>query len=525
MLPFLVKNRRLTLLLALVLVGVCPRAQAQSVNSGSTGANGALAPTISQTITLPPSGVLNYTTINIPSGVTITFQRNAANTPVTILASGDVTIAGTIDVSGGDGTTTVSGTGTGAQAFHTVPGTGGPGGYDGGGGGVVTTFTGTANGTAGEGPGGGGGGLGSADGSVLGDGGGGGFGTAGTAGNRTGTGATANDGAAGMTYGAGSLLQLVGGSGGGGGGGGYQAQGGNGPTPGVSGGGGGGAMVIASSGTITFGSSIFGGTLDAHGGSSNNFFSAGGHGGGGAGGAIRVVATTLAGNVGADVQGGNGYAGGAGGDGYPPRFEAYNFRNFQVTVGSSPLSSFQPVYALPSSVTLPSPPSLLITSVAGMAAPAIPNGSFHKAPDITLPTTQTNPVTVAVRGANIPVGTVTTVEVSPEQGAQSFVQSTPLAGTSASSTTATASVTLPPSLMSILYAAATIDLTLAQPSVHPAPKSVGRLALPAAPLVLNGERVTRVEVKAAYGGTPQVTYITTSGKRYLRSQLLGTQGR
>lgn len=55
---------------------------AQTFNSGSTGSLGAFAPTINTTIALPPDGVLNYTTVNIPSGVTVTFTPNAANTPV-----------------------------------------------------------------------------------------------------------------------------------------------------------------------------------------------------------------------------------------------------------------------------------------------------------------------------------------------------------------------------------------------------------------------------------------------------------
>ncbi|MGH9837541.1 MAG: hypothetical protein ACREEM_02020 [Blastocatellia bacterium] len=73
-------------------------------NSGSTGADGPFNPTSSQMVQLPESGVFNFTTVNIPAGVTITFRRNSRNTPVTILASGNVTIAGTIDVSGVDGT-------------------------------------------------------------------------------------------------------------------------------------------------------------------------------------------------------------------------------------------------------------------------------------------------------------------------------------------------------------------------------------------------------------------------------------
>lgn len=73
-----------------------------------------------------PNGVFNYTDITVPAGVTVKFIRNAANTPVIWLASGNVTINGTVDVS--------------ASGFQS-----GPGGYDG------------ANGlmTTGYGPGGG----------------------------------------------------------------------------------------------------------------------------------------------------------------------------------------------------------------------------------------------------------------------------------------------------------------------------------------------------------------------------------
>src|SRR2546426_1003989 len=63
-------------------------ALAQTFNSGSTGADGPFNPTANTTLALPPNGVFNFTTINIPSGVTVRFTRNATNTPVTMLASG-----------------------------------------------------------------------------------------------------------------------------------------------------------------------------------------------------------------------------------------------------------------------------------------------------------------------------------------------------------------------------------------------------------------------------------------------------
>jgi hypothetical protein len=107
-------------------------AQAQVI-SGSTGADGAFYfidfheaqslppgttascidaqgfPELPCTLTVPlrepPNHVLNFTTVTIGPQVTVKFKRNRANTPVFILATGDVTINGTIDVSGENATT------------------------------------------------------------------------------------------------------------------------------------------------------------------------------------------------------------------------------------------------------------------------------------------------------------------------------------------------------------------------------------------------------------------------------------
>jgi len=76
---------------------------AQAYDSGSTGADGAFAPQVDTTVQLPEDGIFNYTTVNIPSGVTVRYEKNATNTPVIILASGDVTIDGSINVSGTNG--------------------------------------------------------------------------------------------------------------------------------------------------------------------------------------------------------------------------------------------------------------------------------------------------------------------------------------------------------------------------------------------------------------------------------------
>src|SRR5262249_17421177 len=252
-----------------VIVLLAAPAAAQTFNSGSTEADGDFSPRIRTPGTLPASGVFNYRTVTIPAGVVVRYRRNAANTPVTILATGNVIIAGTIDVTGAAG---------GNIALNTTNvapngGVGGPGGFDGGAGsnGIVTT-----TGGSGLGPGGGAGGPG-------GSAGGGGFVNAG--GNAQGGGS----GAGGTPYGTPQLLPLIGGSGGGGGGAGL-------PPPAGGGGGGGGALIVASSGTITLTGSVLA-TGGAGGGNPINLAGAGA-GGGGTGGAVRLLATAIAGTGG-----------------------------------------------------------------------------------------------------------------------------------------------------------------------------------------------------------------------------------
>ncbi len=78
-------------------------AHAQTFSSGSTGADGALdlsnAPDNQNFyVQLPESGVLNYTTVNIPRLKVLGFKRNSRNTPAIILAQGNVLIVGSIEV-------------------------------------------------------------------------------------------------------------------------------------------------------------------------------------------------------------------------------------------------------------------------------------------------------------------------------------------------------------------------------------------------------------------------------------------
>jgi hypothetical protein len=477
-----IKRWSFPVVIVLFLFGMPVAARAQGFVSGSTGADGPFSPTTNQTIQLPPDGVFNYTTVNIPSNVTITYIRNANNTPVTILATGNVVINGTISIVGGQSST--------RNVIGATGGLGGPGGFNGGRGG--TLYEGFTTGLSGDGPGGGGGG-GSANGANTGTGGGGGFALAG--GNGSGQNANAVIGQGGLSYGARTLLPLAGGSGGGG-------AGSTTTVAGTAGGGGGGAILIASSGSITFGSSS---RIHAWGGDSGYISSSTPHGGGGSGGAIRLMANLIAGSPTLDVSGGSGNGsgypdGGTGSHGFI-RAEAFSYNNFNPDVRPA-LGGINTVISLasPGMVTLANAPQLRILSVAGVNAPAAPIGSFGSPPDIVLPSSQSNPVSVALKGINVPLGTLVRVSVATEFGAIATVQSSPLAGTVADSS-ATASVTLPIAV-SLLTATAFIDLT------QSTAKSPGFN-----PIFIDGERVIRMEVAASFGGKSEITYITESGKR------------
>lgn len=94
----------------------------QPFKSGSNGSYGPLEINADTTLDMPPDGIFHCTTVHIgPSLSTLRFNKNALNTPVYLLATGDVVIEGrgTIDVSG-------------ENRQGTVGGRGGPGGFDGG---------------------------------------------------------------------------------------------------------------------------------------------------------------------------------------------------------------------------------------------------------------------------------------------------------------------------------------------------------------------------------------------------------
>lgn len=448
--------------------------------SGSTGVDGAFNPTVTTELQLPNDGIFNYTTVNIPSGVTVTFRRNTTNTPVVILASGNVTVAGTISVNGSVATN-VGAAGDGNLGDDGVPGIGGPGGFDGGRGGTV----GRGAGGSGLGPGGGGPaqfGTNSCFGANQpSGGGGGGFGGNGQHGNR---GFAGNSNLGGTAYGTSQLLPLIGGSGGAGGSG-ADGFGGSG------GGGGGGAILIASSGTLSIT-----GAIVANGGRSgvSGGVSSGGSGGGGSGGAIRLMATTITGNgtvnaLGAAANGSSVHScfnGGNGGNGRV-RLEAESITRTAATTPAHPAVS------APTTVFVAGLPSLRIASVAGVSAPPVPTGSA----DIVLPSTTANPVAVTFTTTGVPVGNTVRLRVVPAAGSVVSAISNALSGTTASAT-ASVNVNLP-SGPSTLEATTTFTI-------------VASLGQEFGNQFAQGERVERVTLSAALNGPSMMTLTTVSGK-------------
>jgi len=424
--------------------------------SGSTGADGAFNPVSNTALQVPENGVFNFTTVNIPTGVTVTFLKNSANTPITILATGDVIIGGTLDLDGTAGSGSANGWG-------------GPGGYDGGIGGAASK-----PGYAAQGPGAGGGGT--TNGSSGASGGGGGYGAAGGAGSAI----TGYEGRAGVAYGNERVLPLIGGSGGGGGA-------GISSSAGFGGGGGGGAILIASSGNITNS-----GYIKAQGGvGGSGTLNTPIYGGGGSGGSSRLIANGISNSGYITATGGTGggnssgsYAGGTGGKGRI-RFEA-----FTLTAGTTNPTY---VYGVPSDVVPSNTPTLSVVSIGGVAAPAAPKGTYAE-PDVQLPSNITNPVSVEVAATNIPVETTITVNAVPQVGTVSSASAT-LSGTEASSS-----------------ATVQVNLSLAYPNIFNVTATYTLSASLDTPVYVDGERVERVQVASLAGGETVLTYITESGR-------------
>lgn len=326
-------------------------------------------------MTTRPNGVYNYTTITVPAAFTVTFARNAANSPVIWLATGDVTINGTVNLAGQDGAASVD-PGNEAQ--------GGPGGFNGGLGGRNQSVSGFFGGTPGQGPGGGRPGTAS--------------GQAGGHAGHAGPGSGANNGPA---YGNILANPIIGGSGGGGGGSSATGNGGG-------GGAGGGAILIASSGNINIA-----GTINCRGG--NGRWSGHSQGGNGSGGSIRLVANRIqgAGTLDAEPLG-------------RIRTEAF-FVQLSGTV--RPLNTSAP----PIAVAIDNLGTVRIVNVAGQVVPANPGGNTNS-PDVIF--VNSGPIQIALATTNVPQGTVITVRIT-SSGEVITVQSTPVAADGSATATAT----------------------------------------------------------------------------------------
>lgn len=383
-------------LLMLVTALCVPAVSMGQFDSGSDGSDGALDFSGEPPGTIidfdprdfsPPldpdgDGVYHFTTVNIPLDITVRLRANRVGAgPVRWLASGAVTVGGVLDLDGEDGSS--------ALPTLSVPG---PGGFSGG---AKISST-VPNFFSGYGPG------------------------AGTGQHCNASHAIArNLGActsSGGVYGNGFLLPLVGGSGGGG-------------NTGGGGGAGGGAILIASSLSVTIDGSVT--AIGGDGGGTG--FGAGG----GSGGAVRIVAPQVSGTGAIDVRGQS-----SGGDGN--RGSSEGRIRIEASTNSFAGQFFgdtRVVTLVPDPVLLPpaDAPSLSISSIDGVAAPAFPQGLFNPV-DVTIDNAQA--VDIVISAKNIPLGTVVNVTVVNETEGATSVTSTPLAGTLEAST-ATASVTIP----------------------------------------------------------------------------------
>lgn len=281
-----------------------------------------------------------------------------------------------------------------------------------------------------------------------------------------------------------TLTQLAGGSGGGGAA--SLTTCGIGHNNGAAGGGGGGALLVSANTTINFEYAYLYVT-GGNGGTSNGncYYNAGGAG---AGGALKLVAPTLTGIGGAYLNGGYNYIVGAapGGvirvEGNATTLSLYIYGQTSGTVA-----------ATAGPITPAATPALRIAAVGGIAVPPAPTGNTAT-PDVNFPTPPAGAVSVVLSAANIPLGSTIKVRVTPQVGTFTEVDSDPLNG-SVESSTATASVTIPPGYGSIT-ATVTFGCTETLCALLPSRDRAGAL----------------VEVVAS-AGTSRAFIVTSDGRR------------
>ena len=349
------------------------------------GTSGCSSPCTGGTIVLPlpPNGILKFSSFTADGGFNIYFSRNAANTPATILVSGDVLIRGAFGCCQGFYVTGDNGS-NGSGSTAGVGGLGGVGGFRGGDA-SAEAINGFTQGGTGFGPGGG-------------------------------AAATPTANASGGTFfGVPELVPLAGGSGGGGGAGfGTSAN-----CTGGGGGGGGGALLIAANGTIR----IQNYEVLADGGAGGSVGNGGcaRGGGGGSGGGIRFVANRL-------IDGGNGIvrARGAGsffsgGTGDPGRIR---LESIDTTAQTQFFTEPAAVRVTgPGPLANPIAQTVSITNVGGNAISAVPTGYLGSI-DVVLPAPGVIGVNVGTTG--VPSGTSVEVKAKPRIGADPLASTVPL---------------------------------------------------------------------------------------------------
>jgi hypothetical protein len=332
-------------------------------------------------IPLPEDGIFVFDSFNIaprPSDsclLFVGFQRNNANTPVTILVKGNVTMSGT-SCTESQLYVSANGGGNGNVQFVGAGGLGGPGGFRGGDG-AYQAMNGASDGGAGFGPAGG-------------------------------LGATASpfiQGHLGSFLGSPDLLPLVGGSGGGGGASNSSSAG----CAGGGGGGGGGAILIAANGTISIGP-FFLVLADGAGRGDPSNFGCASRGGGGSGGAIRLVAQTITGNGFLGARGGRGDSSSDGNFAPVGRIRMESIIN-TFTGSTDPIALRA---TSPGPLVSPLNPRVRITSINSVAIPDPPAGLYGAAVDVVIPAPALVPVNFSTSG--VPTNTTVEVTVKPRVG-------------------------------------------------------------------------------------------------------------
>lgn len=379
------RKRPSTLPLAFVAaLSLAGSARAQ-LNIPTDGSDGAFAPSSNRVIdlsralpgdaiTTPGQGTgvydaarwvvaFKFTQVTIPAGVTVSFINHPKNAPVVFLVQGNVSIAGTLNLSGAN-----------ARNDGSIV-LGGPGGFAGG-----AARLGGATGSGGQGPGGG---NDTASGFN-----GGSFGTNGR-------------GSGGNIYGTDELFPLIGGSGG--------ATEFFDPNSGGSGGGaGGGAVLIAARGATTISST---GKILANGGSITRFGDGRDAWAAGSGGGIRLVSNVL--DVQGEVFARSGSTGlGEGGLG------RIRFETNSLQVSGSVAPSPSTLLGIPDNTPrlfpdAPSDPRIVVKSVGDVQVGNDPSGNIFT-PDVVL--SSPGGVDVVIEARNVPLSWDFVVRVVPRNG-------------------------------------------------------------------------------------------------------------